>query len=664
MSLRKSLIPLHICLVLYLVAPKTHAVINPALQPDVYFSKYDNVLVLEVTSVDTKESKASFKVTETIKGPTPVGETIEVIFTGSLANQVESRHSQGRLVKGNSFPVFAGRPSKRRSSRQVRFYLDEFLVGEVTAPGVFTLGIEQEMESDSQGNKVNTLAGIFNGMSSQLIQMLREMALNTDFYPRKAYVKFKPDILIADLEQSVEGIGIFDINGDGLEDIAAASLGGDRLFIQVEPMVFTDFTKEYGIDTKSASLSFADFDCDGLNDLLLGNTFYRGVFSEKFKLEKGPSLDFSKFGKLKAASFVELNQDGYPDIIASFEGNGLRVFLNPADAQKPFVIVPDHLGLPAKGNGYISVGDWDGDLRTDLFYAEGQGLLFVQNQTGLYEAQEHDIAYLFRTGLDTYGQTGAGVFMPTYDTDKMDLIIPVEKDWIIATNIDDVPTDISMYGNEISEGSDYHLATAYADLNIDGYMDIYTVSDQQKENRYIINRGYGSYMLSKVHVDDKPLFKGPAHGSGGRSLALGDITDDGVPDILIGNSEGKIYLIENDTLSMRVKTDLMKKDESRLMNVRLCSVRVLGPKGVIGARVRLLNSKDEVVIRKDIGVNLTTGCASPDNVCLAVRIPGVYKLKVTYADGYLFESTVDLSNETRVSIVAQRSDQEADDAVW
>lgn len=324
----------------------------------------------------------------------------------------------------------------------------------------------------------------------------------------------------------------------------------------------------------------------------------------------------------------------------------------------------EQLNLPVEGNGFVTAGDWNGDQRTDLFYAAGSGLLLTQNEQGVFESVPHTVDFSFRTGVDDYGQTGAGVFMPTYRNDQMDLVLPIEKDWLIVTNSGGIPTDITHYGNEISEGSDYHLATAYADLNVDGYMDIYTIADKQKENRFIINRGYGSYMHAKVHVDEKPLFKGPAHASGGRSLALGDIDADGAPDILLGNDQGQLFLIVNDTLSMRQPGELLKKDQKRLLDVCVCAVRVLGPKGVIGAKVRLLDASGAVVIRKDIGSNTATGCSSPDNVCLAVRKPGAYKLQVTYADGHLFEQDLELNPQSPLTIVAQRSDQEAGNDVW
>ncbi|QBG48177.1 VCBS repeat-containing protein [Verrucomicrobia bacterium S94] len=637
-----------------------HAVINPALQPDVYYDKYDHVMVLRLDAVDVEAGVLSCSVVKSLKGTYLPEQFIKIVFTGVMKSQVAERVSAGVFEVGKAFPVFAGKPSRRKSKRQVRMYFDEFFVGEVQETQLLHIGTSDGSEKDPEGRSVNTLAGIYCGMTGQLIQMLEDMAADTEYYPRKAYVRFKPDMLVSQLEGSVEGVAMYDLNGDGMEDLVACSPKGDRIFLQVEPMTFSDVTESLGINSASESCSAADVDCDGLADLMLGASIYKGTFNKTYGLEKTDWLSVENAAALKSASFVELNGDGFPDVVISLKGGGLQTLLNPSETGTDFQGYS--AGLPDAGNGYVVTGDWNGDARTDFFYSEGRGHFLVQDENGWFAPLEHDIDFSFRTGMDEIGKTGAGVFMPTYRQDQMDLVVPIEKDWLIIENRDGVPTDITMYGNEISEGSDYHLATVYADLNLDGYMDIYTVCDQQKENRFIINRGYGSYMHAKVHVDEKPLFKGPAHGSGGRSLAVGDVNDDGAPDLLIGNEQGQLFLIENDTLSMRDENELLTKDEKRLLETVLCSVRVLGPKGVVGAKVRLLNEAGRVVARKDLGRNTATGCRSPDAVCFAVRQPGTYNVSVEYADGHVRDAEVDLTGTKRASIVIERGD--SDDAAW
>ena len=641
------------------------AVINPALQPDVYYNTYDNIVVLEIDSVDSKAGKLNCRIIKNIKGDYyPLNSQVSINFTGDMASQVGERENEGSFKKGYQFPVFAGKPSRRKKSRQLRMYADMFYVGEIKAKDSWNIGVADGTEKDSEGNLINTLAGIYCGMTSELIRMLEDTAAGKDFYPRKAYVKFKQDILIDKLPKSVEGLSMFDLNGDGLEDIIACSPGGDRVYFQLKPMVFSNVTEKVGLKTSSISCSVADVNCDGLYDVLLDNKIYKGVFqNNQFSFVETEWLNLTDKAALKSASFVELNGDGYPDVVMSTAGKGLQAFVNNADENTSLLDKSVELGLAqvtAGGNGYFMPGDWNGDKKTDLFYSVDKGKLLVQSSDNKFSLIPHDIDFTFKTGVDELGKTGAGVFMSTINPDKMDLIVPIEKDWLIVGNQNYKPVDISRWGNEISEGSDYHLATVAEDLNADGYTDIYTISDKKKENRYIINRGYGSYMHAKVHVDEKPLFKGPAHASGGRSVAVGDINDDGTADILVGNEEGQILLIVNDTLSMRQEKEHMKKDEKNLLNIRLCSIRVLGPKGVVNARLRIYDEKGNLLNRRDLSMNVATGCQSPDMVTFALRSAGKYKVKVEYADGHKVELDADLTSEKRISLVAERNDGDND----
>ncbi|MBF0196982.1 MAG: VCBS repeat-containing protein [Planctomycetes bacterium] len=651
----------------------TYAVINPALQPDIYFREYDNVLIMEIKSIEAQTGKLLCSTAKVIKGNHKVEEEVMIHFTGDMASLVGQFEESGTLFEGRKFPVFAGKPSRRKKNRQLRIYIDSFFVGEVKKNDSWNIGVADGTEKDTEGKLINTLAGIYCGMTEELIKMIEDMALDRDFYPRKAYIKFKPDMLLTKRKQPVQALALYDINGDGMEDIVVCSQDGDKVFFQLKPMKFTDVTKKVGLNSSSKNISLADVDNDGLNDILLDNKIYRGQFSEnQFSFAPTPWLDaavIKKTESLKSIAFVEINGDGYPDVVMSRAGVGLQAFLHPGSKElseeKGYREVTQELGLHlpengAGGNGYFMPGDWNGDHNSDLFYAHGDGLLLVLKD-GQYKPVAHNIAFSFKTGMDEYGKTGAGVFAPTINQNHMDLIVPIEKDWLVIANQEGQPVDISKWGNEISEGSDYHLATVANDFNMDGYVDIYTICDEQKENRIILNRGYGSYMHGKVHVDEKPLFKGPAHAHGGQALAVGDINDDGAPDILVGNKMGDVFLIINDTLSMRVKKDYMKKDEKRLLETRHCTIRVLGPRGVVNAKVRLLNGAGEVLARHDLATNIATGCRGPDLVTLTVRKPGHYIVEVEYGDGHRFQQNVDLTSLKRTSILAQRSDTEDSD---
>ncbi|MEM7791280.1 MAG: VCBS repeat-containing protein, partial [Verrucomicrobiota bacterium] len=419
------------------------------------------------------------------------------------------------------------------------------------------------------------------------------------------------------------------------------------------------------------SVALADFDGDGLNDLLAGTTLYQGQFEDnRFYFVKTELLPERSASKLKTATFCDINGDGFPDILASFVDKGIEIYLNPAGQGDAFMDVTQSMGLdrPEAGAGsdaYVTPGDWNGDGLMDLFLAAGDGYLLIQDQDGRFTPKPHEIEFKFTVGADNEtGITGAGVFMPIVQSEALDLVVPMEESWLVIANNDGLPEDITRWGNEISEGSNDHLSTIGADLNLDGYMDLFTVSRAPNgHNRFIINRGYGSFMLAPVHRHYEYVFRGPSSERGGLSSAVGDLNDDGAPDLVVGNIHGDITLIINDTLQARSPIEFPPREIKILEGTHLLQVRVLGTKGVTNARLRLIDKAGVVVARRDLGSNVAGGSFGPNRVSFAVRRPDVLTLEVRYSDGLIQQKEVDLTEDQYVSINIDRG-EDLSQGVW
>ena len=649
-------------------ATEVWAVINAGLQPyDLFRFRYTHVFVLTVEQAEPAAATVSCQVTQSFKGTYQPGTKITLTFSGVMKDAVKQGLADGSLQPGRTIAVFAGRS---RQTREFMLYADTFYLGQMTDPSHWEIAQSGAAVEGMDGAKINTLAGTWNGETGQLIRLLADIAAGRDHFPRKAYARFREDRLLDKLDAPVTAVGVYDLEGDGDLDVIVCSEKGDRIYLQQEPMKFADATTRLGLATKSRSVCLADVNADGLTDVLAGAVLLLGrLDAEQYRLSPTAALPADLAAHLKTAAFAELNGDGFPDIVASVAGGGLRTFLN--DGQGAFRETTQAAGLDrpecgAKGDGFVAIGDWNGDLRQDLFYAAGRGFLLVQDGQGVFQPVAHSIDFKFTRGVnDEPGRTGAGVFLPLRSPDRMDLIVPLEDGWIVVANEQGRPVDITKWGNEISEGSNDHLGSIADDWNLDGHVDFFTISDAPNGfNRYIVNRGYGSFMLATVHKYYEHMFKGPAIELGGRASASGDLDDDGAPDLVLGNSHGQVSLLLNDTLATRAPVEHPTHEIEVLQNTRLLTVTLLGTKGVANARIRLLDLAGQPVARRDLGTDTSSGSCGPNQVTLAVRQPGQYRLAVQYADGLLCLQAVDLRTQPRTSVVMDRGEKEKSANGW
>lgn len=647
-----------------------YAVINAGLQPyDLYSSRYDQVLVLQVKNADAAQAAVDCTIQEVLKGKLQAGKAVRLEFVDAMKDIARQTIEKGGLKPQSPIVVFAGR---RRSPKDIMIYADTFYLGQMTNESSWSLDETSQPTVGTDGQPINTLAGTWNGSTEQLVEMVRDISADRDFFPRLAYASFQKDILLDSLDARIEGVAIYDIEGDGDEDILVCSDKGDRIYLQVDPMKFVDATAKLQLDSASSSCSVADVNADGLPDILAGHVVYLAKFQDnRLFYEKQGILPQDLKSNLKCAAFAELNADGLPDVIATVAGGGLRAFINQSGTDKAaFVETTEAMGLNrpecgAKQDGYISVGDWNGDFRMDIFYAAQKGFFLVQNSKGVFEPLSHNIMFKFSVGGDEQdGRTGAGVFLPLLNPSRMELIVPLEDGWIVVTNRNGKPLDITEWGNEISEGSNNHLASIADDFNLDGHVDFYTVCDTPNgHNRYIINRGYGSFMLADSHKHYERLFDGPASQLGGTAVASGDINEDGAPDLVIGNGQGHIAIILNDILEARKPIEHPTREIAVLQNTRALAVRVLGSRGTVNARIKVTDASGNLVARRDLGQNVASGCGGPNKVSFALRKPDAYKVTVEYTDGLIRSAEVDLKTQAFVLLNIDRGQENKND-VW
>ncbi len=638
------------------VEMRVEAFVNPSLQPIHLCGRYKVVLAGKVVTADltdddmeVESGRIRLRVSTVCKGEF-AGKEIVISVPAKKDRDKPKRlrpHEEWNIWdvanKDRTFVAFVG-SKRRRHGHEILLYCGDeqwhhARIADPAKPSIWTY------EYASEWN----MRGTFNGEATRLAEMLVDTKNGTAFFPADVNVRLNRDVTVGTLPGGVRGVALFDIDGDGDLDAFACSEKGIRAYLQEGPMKFADATKKLGLaGVSGVCCAFADVNADGRSDLLVGTQLF---LKQEQGFVKGTMLKVAKDGPLKVSSFVQLNGDGHADILLSHVGGGLTALLG--DGKGGFKDATADLGLAdeacgAGGNGYFAPGDWNGDGRTDLYYATGKGLILVQDEKGRFGPMKHKLAFDYRCSPDYKpGKTGAGCFGAVWRQESMDIISPGDSSLAVVANIDGEARDVSISGNEIGLCAARQIATLVEDLNMDGYADLYTISrDGIQKNQFHTNRGYGSFMDPSLYY--APAF-GAAHKKGAWGIAAGDVNGDGMNDLLLGHIDGEITLVLSDAAEVRKPTEHPTYHAEKLQQTCILSVTLKGH-GVVGADVRLVDREGNTTLRRSVGTQVLTGCRGPDTVNLAVREPGGYTLRVRFADGTVKKEKVTVGKTKHVSV--------------
>ena len=275
----------------------------------------------------------------------------------------------------------------------------------------------------------------------------------------------------------------------------------------------------------ASGLASFDFDRDGLIDIYLLNGhaltgpasetkemdgFFRNVGGMRFQ-------DISKFTKIDGSGYglgicaADFDGDGFQDLFINNYGPNF-LYLNCGDGT--FVDVTEQSGIPAgnKVGSGVAFADFNGDECLDIYV--GNYVDFTLENS----------VYIERNGQAYH----AG---PRYYRS--------EPDGMVFSNGDSTFREAGQTSG-ISEHAGPTMGLIAADLNQDGWVDVFTANDA-KPNFFFVNDKAGRFfedgILSGLAFD--------SHGKSNASMGvdLGDFDRDGLQDLIVTNYQNEMPVL-------------------------------------------------------------------------------------------------------------------------
>ena len=320
-------------------------------------------------------------------------------------------------------------------------------------------------------------------------------------------------VLAAPGARGLPTLAVADFNGDGKPDIVALPASSRFLSDPSQLQFFAGSASgDFAAPVATANLSFTptliargDFNGDGKIDLVVAGgklAVLLGQGNGSFAAERVVSLPPGASGIANIA-VGDVNGDGRPDVVVVASGSGF----NSAGAFVYYANADGSLQAPVLVDGGtqlgpLVVGDLDGDGRADIALAENGANLFITGTLRMY-----------------LGRSDGGFAPP-----------------------------------RVLNPATYYTALAIGDINKDGKQDLIVggaAADFQAQVSVLAGNGDGSFAAPRVFS----LVDGI--GTSISTLAVGDFSFDGYPDLLVGrDGEDTEFLLGDGSGQFRAERGL------------------------------------------------------------------------------------------------------------
>ena len=352
--------------------------------------------------------------------------------------------------------------------------------------------------------------------------------------------------------------GLVDMNNDKLDDLVSIQQTSINIHYQLEGGGFNPVSigTSWADNTPSWSLAAGDFDGNGYNDLLYGGGSGVTFMQANSDGTSYTEISSGEYVFSQRSNFVDINNDGHLDAFVCHDVEPTVYYINDGEGNLQFFQGPNEEGVPSgiggvelslapigvdqEGGNYGSVWiDYDNDRDIDMFIAKCRGgdvqwknnelwrnngdgtFSNVADVTGWYNSYYPDGGHDNSSNLGDPVQTWSSAWGDFNNDGYLDVYVGASNTYdgehkLMKNNGDGTFTDYTVSSGVLFQEPPYGIENNAADVDNDGYIDIFTDGD------ILLNNGDFTFTLYTAGV--------PGPG------AIGDANNDGFVDMFNGTN--------------------------------------------------------------------------------------------------------------------------------